>query len=47
MRRTCGHSHRSLFRVQAFSGKGNLPALEEELRCLRVKDKHLQMERDI
>jgi transposase len=32
---------------QAFPGKGNLPALEEELRRLRTENKRLQMERDI
>jgi transposase len=32
---------------QAFPGKGNLPALEEELRHLRAENKRLQMERDI
>jgi transposase len=32
---------------QAFPGKGNLPALEEELRCLRAENKRLQVERDI
>jgi transposase len=32
---------------QAFPGKGNLPALEEELRRLRTDNKRLQMERDI
>ena len=32
---------------QAFPGKGNLPALEEELRRLRAENKRLQMERDI
>jgi len=33
--------------VQAFPGKGNPPALEEELRRLRAENKRLQMERDI
>ena len=32
---------------QAFPGKGNLPALEDELRRLRAENKRLQMERDI
>src|ERR1700712_4299776 len=32
---------------QAFPGKGNPPALEEELRRLRAEDKRLTMERDI
>jgi transposase len=32
---------------QAFPGKGNLPAPEEELRRLRAENKRLQMERDI
>jgi len=32
---------------QAFPGRGNLPALEEELRRLRAENKRLQMERDI
>jgi transposase len=32
---------------RAFPGKGNLPALEEELRRLRAENKRLQMERDI
>src|SRR4029079_5072473 len=32
---------------QAFPGKGNLPAIEEELRRLRAENKRLQMERDI
>jgi transposase len=32
---------------QAFPGKGNLPALEDELRRLRPENKRLQMERDI
>ena len=31
----------------AFPGKGNPPALEEELRRLRAENKRLQMERDI
>ncbi len=32
---------------QAFPGKGNPPALEEELRRLRAENKRLMMERDI
>ena len=32
---------------QAFSGQGNPPALEEELRRLRAENKRLTMERDI
>jgi transposase len=32
---------------QAFPGKGNLSALEEELRRLRAENKRLQMERHI
>jgi transposase len=32
---------------QAFPGKGNPPALEEELRRLRAENKRLTMERDI
>jgi transposase len=32
---------------QAFPGKGNLPAIEEELRQLRAENKRLLMERDI
>ena len=32
---------------QAFPGKGNLPAIEEELRQLRAENRRLQMERDI
>ena len=32
---------------QAFPGKGNPPAHEEELRRLRAEVKRLQMERDI
>jgi transposase len=32
---------------QAFPGHGNLPAVEEELRRLRVENKRLLMERDI
>ena len=32
---------------QAFPGKGNPPALEEELRRLRAEVKRLTMERDI
>ncbi len=31
---------------RAFPGQGHLPALEEELRRLRVENKRLQMERD-
>jgi transposase len=31
----------------AFPGKGNPPALEEELRRLRAENKRLTMERDI
>ncbi len=31
----------------AFPGRGNPPALEEELRRLRAENKRLQMERDI
>ena len=31
----------------AFPGRGNLPALEDELRRLRAEDQRLQMERDI
>src|SRR5688500_4920150 len=30
---------------QAFPGKGNLPAIEEEVRQLRAENKRLQMER--
>jgi transposase len=33
--------------VQAFPGRGNPPALEEELRRLRAENKRLTMERDI
>ena len=33
--------------VHAFPGKGNPPALEEELRHLRAEVKRLTMERDI
>jgi len=33
--------------VQAFPGKGNPPAHEEELRRLRAENKRLTMERDI
>jgi transposase len=33
--------------AQAFPGKGNLPAIEEELRQLRAENKRLQLERDI
>jgi transposase len=33
--------------VQAFPGRGNPPALEEELRRLRAENKRLVMERDI
>jgi transposase len=32
---------------QAFPGKGNLPALQEELRRLCAENKRLQRERDI
>jgi transposase len=32
---------------QAFPGKGNLPAIEEELRQLKAENKRLLMERDI
>jgi transposase len=32
---------------QAFPGKGNLPAIEEELRRLKAENRRLQMERDI
>jgi transposase len=32
---------------QAFPGRGNPPALEEELRRLRAEDKRLVMERDV
>jgi transposase len=32
---------------QAFPGKGNPPALEEELRRLRAENKRLTIERDI
>jgi transposase len=32
---------------QAFPGRGNSPALEEESRRLRVENKRLMMERDI
>ena len=32
---------------RAFPGKGNAPALEEEVRRLRAENKRLQMERDI
>jgi transposase len=32
---------------QAFPGRGNTPALEDELRRLRAENKRLQMERDI
>ena len=32
---------------QAFPGKGNLPAGDEELRRLRAEDHHFRMERDI
>src|SRR5690242_1604940 len=31
----------------AFPSKGNLPALEEELRRLRAENRRLQMERDL
>jgi transposase len=33
--------------IHAFPGKGNPPALEEELRRLRAEDERLTMERDI
>jgi transposase len=32
---------------QAFPGKGNTPALEEELRRLRAENQRLRMEREI
>lgn len=32
---------------QAFPGKGNPPAIEEELRRLRAENQRLRMERDI
>ncbi len=32
---------------KAFPGKGNLPAVEEELRRLRAENQRLRMERDI
>ena len=32
---------------QAFPGKGNVPAIEEELRRLRAENQRLRMERDI
>src|ERR1700712_5443727 len=32
---------------QAFPGKGNLPAVEEELRRLRAENQWLRMEREI
>ena len=32
---------------RAFPGRGNLPALEDELRRLRAENRRLQMERDI
>jgi transposase len=32
---------------QAFPGKGNLPAVEEELRRLRAENQRLRMEREI
>jgi transposase len=32
---------------QAFPGKGNLPAVEEELRRLRAENQRLRMERDV
>jgi transposase len=32
---------------QAFPGQGKLPAIEEELRRLRVENQRLQAERDI
>jgi|SRR5262245_42193951 len=33
--------------VQAFPGKGNLPADQEEIRRLREENQRLRMERDI
>ena len=32
---------------QAFPGKGNIPAVEEELRRLRTENQKLRMEREI
>jgi transposase len=32
---------------QAFPGKGNLPAVEEELRRLRAENQRLRMDRDV
>jgi transposase len=32
---------------QAFPGKGNLPAIEEELRRLRAENQKLRMEREV
>jgi len=32
---------------QAFPGKGNIPAVEEELRRLRTENQNLRMEREI
>ena len=32
---------------QAFPGKGNVPAVEEELRRLRAENQRLRMEREI
>ena len=32
---------------QAFPGKGNLPAVEEELRRLRAENQRLRMEREV
>jgi transposase len=32
---------------QAFPGRGNLPAPQEELRLLRAENKRLQMEREM
>ena len=32
---------------RAFPGRGNPPAIEEELRRLRAENKRLQMERDV
>jgi len=33
--------------ARAFPGKGNLPAVEEELRRLRAENQRLRMEREI
>ena len=33
--------------AQAFPGRGNLPAVDQELRRLRAENKRLTMERDI